>query len=115
MLKVERNGTDLTISCDKQKDAEHFEDIELSFLPIAESNSGVLMRPETLKKMRENRVLAAIGTEPISYTSLLAATAIPETTFKRQIKWLLENHKILRNSDGLYVRVSKVVGPLDVD
>ena len=103
MLKVERNGTDLTISCDKQKDAEHFEDIELSFLPITESNSGVLMSPQTLKETRDSRLLGILEGGPASYSDLLTATAIPETSFKRLIKWSLENHKISRDSDGLYV------------
>ena len=47
MLAIERDGKELIVSCAKQKDAEHFEDIVLEFDPVEGTGSGTIKRSTT--------------------------------------------------------------------
>ncbi len=100
MLSIAR-GADETIlvSCAKQKDAEHFPDIELKLLRVPAADSCVLERSTTghehiailLDVLRQHAPLPAA-----EFQRKVGATGLSKRTFYRALGLALEERKILR-------------------
>lgn len=105
MLEVKKEGKEgeqptITVSCNKQKDAEEFESIRLLLKPIPETASCVLVGEAS---GRELEILEALRLDgPCSAKTLsLRCANIPGRTLFRALRGMREKGEIIRES-GIY-------------
>ena len=106
MIVVRRNdetGT-IQVECDKQKDAEHFEPMNLGIQLVAGTDSMVLVPAEQTKTLS---LLGWLQVGPLSYKELKARCEEPGApmsvaTLKRRLASLRREGKIVKNIEDLY-------------
>lgn len=106
MLSVERRHGKLMLVCNKQKDAEDFDPIELKLKSVPECESCVLEVGRTHTKAHKASAILAILAEygTLSYDEWLRSTnlaGIPKTTFLRHLVGLKKTGEIIKEN-GVY-------------
>lgn len=113
MLSVHRAGQSgharrtngLTLSCNKQKDAEEFEPIGLKLVPVGETDSCVIQEGEMIvdpdaKRAKVLSVLTENGGQ-LQWSEWLSLTGLPKATFGRIVRDLRSEAVIIGQS-GVY-------------
>jgi hypothetical protein len=59
VIRASRRGTTLKVSCEKQRDYEHFVDLEFQFQAVEGTDSGVLVRTSLTPVIRDRELKAA--------------------------------------------------------
>lgn len=100
MLRLDREGEGLTITCTKQKDAEHFDEMRQRFVSVAGTESGCLV-PEVDPAIERQRKVLEILKEngPLTFelwAHAVGSTGIPESTFKRILVSLRQSGAITK-------------------
>lgn len=108
MTRAKNRIGPVTLSCEKQKDAEHFEDMKFKLHPIEDVDSCVLIdyTAGTPLEERRQRVLNCIATTPLSWDAWLEVSKLSKTTFYRIFKELEESGEIIKEND-LWSRVRR--------
>lgn len=113
------NDTFLTLSCEKQKDAEAFTPIQLALTPVSlpDGETTCTVTPCTKVPSSTEVALAALSasTAPIRYTDWLRATSLPARKFEKARRRLVDRGKVMLDSiSGLYstVQASTPAQPL---
>lgn len=106
MIEISRDGetSNVTVSCDKQKDAVEFDPIELQFQIVPEVDSAVLVRATVVKS---DIVFGWISLGPSTFAELKARAEEPDSgvslaTLKRKLKELQAEGRITRSDLGIY-------------
>jgi hypothetical protein len=108
MILVERPdklAPAVTLSCEKQKDAEHFESLDLR-LEVVEGTDSCVLVDHNPKAERDNRkalVLACLDDGPLSWDEWLESSNLPKTTFHRHFSDLKKSDEIVKEN-GLWGR-----------
>lgn len=92
--RKQKNGP-IVLSCNKQKDAEEFED-QTYILHVVKPCDSCVIRDAC--QSWANDVLAALAKEPLSYTELVQRTGFGTTTLKRALKKDQANGKIIKQN-----------------
>lgn len=103
MMSLTRDLKEETVilSCNKQKDAEEFADLEFSVQEVPGTGSCVVVPGEI---DRSDLILAALGGAHLTYSALLDQVQnVPKSSFKRVLRGLLEKGKIIKEN-GYYSR-----------
>ena len=104
MLAIERDKTtkEITLSCTKQKDAEHFDPMTFELQPVPEHESCVLVSTEQAKLEKTKQILGILATSgPLSWDDWLSSTGAPKTTFHRHFAELKKSGEIIKEN-GLW-------------
>lgn len=105
MLAIERpNMLDdsITISCAKQKDAEHFADIELKRVSVEGTNSCVMVLEETDRKEVLLNILSGRSElKATEFQKLAGITGMARMTFFRALRDTVKSGEIIKEN-GLY-------------
>lgn len=112
MLSLALKKGKLVLACNKQKDAEDFEDVELELKPVPSVKSCIVMpKGYTIKAQVTGgaeellRRLAEHG--PLSWDDWLGIMEpLPRATFQRRVVILRDNGKIIKEN-GLWAAISK--------
>lgn len=86
MLALERTDTGIVISCAKQKDAEHFDDIDLVFEPVEGTDSGVVVANPNVRNDAEilDQMVEALGQiQPARWDDWVATTGFTKSKFMK--------------------------------
>lgn len=107
MLVVERKkaGGPITLTCNKQRDAEEFNNMSFTLVPVAKTNSAVITDDKKVYKERNPTLLKIIKQYgPIRFSALRdrAMANMSPATVKNGLGSLLESGEIAKEN-GLYV------------
>lgn len=113
MIRIGRDAAtgDIAVVCDKQKDAEHFEALELTLQVVPEQLSAVVV-PVALQK--QQIILRWLMAGPLSFAELKARAEEPGSgvslaTLKRRLRELTRSGEILKEN-AIYAENSSRVG-----
>lgn len=105
MLSLSNKKGKLVLSCNKQKDAEEFDDIELTTKPMPDQDTVVLVNETRTSQMKaKTSVMLSIllETGPLSWdewsTITRERTGMPVATFSRYLRELIENDEIIKKN-----------------
>lgn len=101
MLSLANRKGKLILSCNKQKDAEEFEDIELRTKPMPDEDTVVIVNESRAVRVasKSGEILEALkDAGPLGWDELLAAVGLPRTTFARLVRDLLETEQIIKEN-----------------
>ncbi len=104
MIQLARTDRGITLSCAKQKDADHFAEIDLEFRPIDGTGSGVVVAPAhaIAKAQRDQLILQKLADAgELSWDALFQVSGMSKSTFHRTIVELAKNDKIIKEK-GLW-------------
>src|SRR5207249_1215791 len=99
MMGVSKDGTTITLRCEKQKNAAPFEDVTVRLRPVTleDGTTSCVVEPAqagatlTGTALKALRVLAEIFDEDgATFSAWLRNSGIPETTFRREKKTLVK-------------------------
>jgi len=114
MLSLSNKKGKLILACNKQKDAEEFEDIELHTKPMPEQDTVVIVNESRSIAVvsKATEMLAVLRDEgPLSWDewfgTMSARAGMPRTTFSRYLAGLKESGKIIKENKEY--RVSSVI------
>lgn len=105
MLSLSNKKRKLVLSCNKQKDAEEFDDIELHTKPMPDEDTVVIVnetRAVTVKVKTRDMLSMLKDYGPLTwdawFTLMARDTGMPRTTFSRYLVGLKENGEILKEN-----------------
>jgi KaiC/GvpD/RAD55 family RecA-like ATPase len=106
MLSVQERQGRLWLACNKQKDAEEFEEIELILHPVPEVESCVIWPARSARVQAKTDVVVEIlrANQRLTFSQWAQAAKklkVPGSTFKRRIVALKENGEIVKEN-GTY-------------
>ncbi len=103
MLSVSLHKGKLLLKCNKQKDAEEFDDIELKTKAIPEADTLVIVNDSRIARVvakTGDMLSVLIDLGPLSWDEWAATmknhTGMPSTTFSRYLAILRENKQIIK-------------------
>lgn len=102
IIKIHKDGTRLDVISDKQKDEDDFEPIRLRMTPTG--NSLVLTASDlgsnAARSEAQQQIITELrqsfGSNGASSTQLLKTTGIPERSFYRELKALVDAHSVAK-------------------
>ena len=100
MMLAKKEDTTITLSCEKQKDAEPFENESFELTVVETWNSCVVESARgaiEAKKARILHLLAEYG--PFTFDEWLGASELPKTTFYRYLTELRKNGQIVKENE----------------
>lgn len=107
MIEVKRNDDLVTLECVKQRDSEHFEDIELEMLRI-EGTGSVVFGPTQAAVRQASNVDSAVEKlrqiQPAPWDTWIAATGLTSKQFSHVFSVLKRNNLVVKNGNGWMVQ-----------
>jgi hypothetical protein len=108
-IRVKKDGTAITVSCGKQRDAEPFPEIGFQLHPVADTGSCVLireapvtplgeLRPKTLAGLRALKRLSRVG-HVVPGKDWKENTGMAKSTFY-EVRGQLLDHACVKNGEG---------------
>lgn len=112
MISLQKRQDRLWIACNKQKDAEEFDEIEIIMHPVPQTDSCVIWPARSARVQQMSDVVLEIlkaNPEGLSF-SQWAQTAeklnVSPATFKRRIRSLKENDEIVKEKGKYRIRLT---------
>ena len=109
LMMIERDGDRLTLSCDKQKDAEEFPGIEfgLRVIDFEDGETSCVLDPiaggrrarAIALTASEKKALGALGVNRLTHADWMAASGLPKATFNRVRKALVQAERVTRRAE----------------
>lgn len=98
MISVKRTKGHIEMSCDKQKDAEHFPPVGFRLKPDLEHDSCIMVCTDNQTDQKSQQILQIIANEPLAFLDWQYRSGLPKSTFARLIVGLRENSKIIKEN-----------------
>lgn len=98
MISVKRDETAITLECSKQKDADHFGDLELNLVAVPECDSCILIQAGEEKARKSVQILSLLESGPLKWDQWCSSSGLPKTTFHRFFSELNKTGKIIKEN-----------------
>lgn len=111
VIRVVKEESEITLTCEKQKDAEPFEEIKLRLVPTLDS-AVVMLSDSMSQAVRSDTAASKLGTqwwslfedEIVSASKLIEALKLTKPTFYRNVKTLEKTGLAIKEINGSIVR-----------
>lgn len=117
MIALEGEGNQITLTCNKQKDAEEFKPIELERVAVEGTDSCIVRTPQgtTLKKQRQTALLDVLKQiQPTHWDSWVESSGLSKTEFFRDFAGIKGKYA-QKTKDGLWEVIIQTPLPKKTD
>ena len=105
MIMIEKEDTQVTVTCTKQKDAEEFEPIELELQKVDGTDSCIVQGAQSAQQ-RQDIAAEVLNTlsklQPCRWDDWREATGLNRSKFQKSFQLLRRNNQAIKGKGGLW-------------
>jgi len=104
LMRVDLDGANIAFTCEKQKEAEAFEQIDLRLQAIETADSCIIRPYENPNATRAHVILETLKNGPLTWSDMCQKTGLNPKEANYPLQLLVKQQKVQRNGKFLEIR-----------